>query len=106
MLNLSKSIVKPFPVLWAKQNVPSCRTIKRFLILFSISWQWKSAVNSALIYCGDTSVYSESVVKQNNFASLNETTVVESENVFFFSFFAFLIGVGVMLTIKKPAGNV
>ena len=25
---------------------------------------------------------------------------------FFFSFFAFLIGVGVMLTTKKPAGNV
>ena len=26
--------------------------------------------------------------------------------MYFFSFFAFLIGVGVMLTTKKPAGNV
>ena len=58
-------------------------------------WQWKSAINSALIYYGDTSVDSESVVKQNNFVSPNETTVVKSENVFFSPFFAFLIDAGV-----------
>ena len=52
-----------------------------------MSWQWKSAINSALIYYSDTSVDSESVVKQNNYVSPNETTVVGLEMyVFFFPF--------------------
>ena len=32
-----------------------------------MSWEWKSAIKSALIYYGDTGVDSESVVKQNNY---------------------------------------
>ena len=43
-------------------------------------------------------------MKQNNFVSPNETTVLESGNVSFF-FFAFLIDVTVMLT-EEEEGNV
>ena len=75
-----------------------------------MSWQWKSAVNSALIYYGDTGVDSESSVKENNFVLPNETTVVESRNVLFFVSvfvsFGFLIVAEVMLTAEKPTGNV
>ena len=41
-------------------------------------------------YNGGTSADSESVVKQNNSVSPNETTVVESGNVFFLFCFVFV----------------
>ena len=52
---------------------------------FKFSFRCRNSENQQLTQpCGDTSVDSESVVKQNNFVWPNETTVVESGNVYIF----------------------
>ena len=90
--------------------LPNYETILNFFFR-CLDSEDQQFINLALIYNSGTSADSEGVVKQNNFVSPYETTVVESGNVFFFlffliCFFAFVIVSTDMLTTEKPTGDV